>query len=87
MIYESLVRINTSIKLHAAGILAWRYILIFALIMLVLGIFVTFSSGALPTLIGWIMIVSGIASIIGDIMFIQYVDKITDVLTGKTKEK
>ena len=32
MIYESLVRINTSIKLHAANIQAWKYILIAALV-------------------------------------------------------
>lgn len=88
MIYESLVRINTSIKFHAAGIQAWRYILILAILMLVLGVFVTFYKGAVVTLIGWMLVLTGIIGIIGDVMFVQYVNKIADALTGKTsKEK
>ena len=88
MIYEALVRINTAIKLHAANISAWSYILILALIMLLLGVFVTFNTGAIVTLIGWMMILAGVIGIVGDVMFIQYVGKIADVLTGKeSKEK
>lgn len=87
MIYEALVRISTSIKLHAANIPAWKYILILALIMLLLGIFVTFNSGAVVTLIGWMMILTGVIGIVGDVMFVQHVDKITDILTGKTKKE
>ena len=56
IIYESLVRINTATKLATAGISTWRYILILALIMLVLGIFVTFNSGAVVALIGGMMV-------------------------------
>ena len=37
LIYEALVRINTAIKLHAASIAAWKYVLILALMMLVVG--------------------------------------------------
>ena len=85
LIYEALVRMNTALKLSAAGISAWKYILIFALISLVLGIIVIFNDVA--TIIGWLMIASGIISIIGDIVFIQYVGKFTDVLTGKTKQE
>ena len=85
MIYESLVRINTAIKLHAANIQAWKYILILALIMLVLGMFVTFYSGAIITLIGWMMVLVGIVGIIGDVMFIQYVDTLITKITGSTK--
>lgn len=83
IIYESLVRINTAIKLSAAGIQAWRYILLLALVMLVLGIFVTFNTGAVVTLIGWMMILTGLVGIIGDVMFIQHVNTIVDKLTGK----
>ena len=85
MIYESLVRINTAVKLHAAGIQAWKYIIILALAMLVLGVFITFYSGAVITLIGWIMILVGIIGIVGDVMFIQYVNTIVEKLTGTTK--
>ena len=87
VIYESLVRINTSIKLHAAGIKAWQYVLILALMMLVVGVFVTFYSGAVVTLIGWLMILAGLIGIVGDVMFVQYINKITDIVTGKIKNE
>ena len=88
MIYEALVRISTSIKLHAANIPAWSYMLILSIIMLLLGVFVTFNQGAVVTLIGWMMILAGIIGVVGDVMFIQYIGKIADTLTGKaSKEK
>ncbi|MBR3230951.1 DUF308 domain-containing protein [Candidatus Saccharibacteria bacterium] len=82
MIYESLMRINTATKLYSAGIAAWKYILILALAMLILGVFITFYSGAVVTLIGWIMVLSGVIGIVGDIMFIQHVNTITAKITG-----
>ncbi|MDO5451941.1 MAG: DUF308 domain-containing protein [Candidatus Saccharibacteria bacterium] len=88
MVYEALVRINTAIKLHSVGIKAWSYVLIIAVCMLAVGIFVTFNEGAVIQLIGWMMILSGIFGILGDILFIQHVNTVTDILTGKTsKEK
>ena len=86
MIYESLVRMNTAIKLHAAGIEAWRYILILALVMLVFGVFITFYSGAVVALIGWMMILVGIVGIVGDVTFIQYVNAIVEKLTGNNSK-
>ena len=83
MIYEALVRMNTSIKLHAVGIKAWSYVLILALMMLILGIFVTFYQGAVIALIGWMMILTGVIGIVGDAMFIQYVNKVAESLTEK----
>jgi|GEM_PF-551301 len=85
MIYESLVRINTAIKLNSAGISTWRVTLILAIIMLALGIFVTFNAGAITALIGWMMILVGLVGIIGDIMFIQHVNQIVDKLTSREK--
>ena len=84
IIYESLVRINTATKLASAGISDWRYILILSLIMLVLGIFVTFNTGAVVALVGGMMVVTGVVGIIGDVMFVQHVNKIIDKLTNKT---
>lgn len=81
MTYEALVRVNTAIKLHSAGIKSWSYILIIAIIMLVLGIFVTFNSGAVVQLIGWIMIATGIIGIVGDAMFIQQINTLVKKLT------
>lgn len=81
MIYESLVRVNTAIKLHSTGVKVWSYILIIALMMLALGIFVTFNSGAVVQLIGWMMIATGIIGIVGDIMFIQQINTVVEKLT------
>ena len=53
--------------------------------MLVLGVFITFNTGAILTLVGWVMILAGLIGIVGDIVFIQYISKITDIITGKTK--
>ena len=85
IIYESLVRINTATKLASAKISVWKYILIVALIMLVLGIFVTFFEGAVVVLVGWMMVLTGLTGIIGDVMFIQNVNQVVDTLTGKTQ--
>lgn len=85
--YESLVRINTASKLSVAKIDAWKYILIVALVMLVIGVFITFNSGAVVTLIGWMMILAGIVGIVGDAVFIQYVNKVIDAFTGKTNSE
>lgn len=81
MIYESLVRVNTSIKLHSAGIKTWSYILIIAIMMLAIGIFVTFNSGALLQLVGWMMILTGVIGIVGDAMFIQQVNTVVEKIT------
>lgn len=80
MIYEALVRINTAIKLHATGIKVWSYILIIAIMMLAIGLFVTFNTGALISLIGWMMILTGVVGIVGDAMFIQQVNTVVDKL-------
>lgn len=79
MIYESLVRINTAIKLHAANVSVWRYVLILALVILVLGIFITFND--IATVIGWIMVAAGLLGIIGDVLFIQQVNNVIDKIT------
>ena len=55
--------------------------------MLVIGIFVTFNSGAVITLVGWMMIVSGIIGIVGDTVFIQYVNKVVDAFAGKSNSE
>ena len=85
IIYESLVRINTATKLYSAGIKDWRSILVLALAMLVIGIFVTFNSGAITNLIGWMMVVTGIIGIVGDVMFIKHVNKVIEKITGAIK--
>lgn len=83
IIYESLVRINSATKLASVGIESWKFMLVIALIMLVLGIFITFNTGAVVTLIGWVMIATGIIGIVGDVIFIKYVNTVVDKITNK----
>ena len=81
MIYEALVRMNTSLKLYSAKVNAWKYVLILALCMLVVGVFITFYNGAIITLIGWMMIITGVIGIVGDVIFIQYVNELAEKIT------
>ena len=53
--------------------------------MMVLGLFITFNTGAVVALIGGMMIAVGIIGIIGDAMFIKQVDKVVEVLTNRKK--
>lgn len=85
MIYEALTRINVAIKLGSAKVTAWKHVLILALAMLTMGAFVTFNTGAVTILIGWMMIIDGIAAIVGDIMFIQQVNTVTEKITNLAK--
>lgn len=87
IVYESLVRVNTAIKLHSVGIKSWQFVLVIALCMLVIGIFITFNANALMQLIGWMMIASSVFGIVGDFIFIQNVNSVADILTGKAKTK
>ena len=79
LIYESLVRINTAIKLSSAGIPIWKYVLLLAIVILVLGVFVTFND--IAAVIGWMMIIAGIIGIIGDSIFISQVNTVVDKIT------
>lgn len=79
IIYESLARLNTALKLHAAGIDIWKIVTIIALIIMAFGIFITFND--VTQVIGWMMIATGIIGIIGDILFIQKVDAVVEKIT------
>ncbi len=77
MIYGSLVRMNTAIKLHAAGVKEWFYVLLLSLVMLALGIYMIVSMGVVVTVVGWIMVAAAVIGIIEDIMFLHNVDAVT----------
>ena len=85
LIYEALVRVSSAVKLYYAKINLWKFVAILAFIIMVLGIFVIANSAA--AIIGWIMVVAGAISIISDAIFIKYVDKIMEVLTGPADKK
>ena len=86
VIYESLVRINDAVKMHSAGVESWKYVLALALVMMVLGLFITFNNGAVVALVGGMMIAVGIIGIIGDAMFIRQVDKVVETLTNRNNK-
>ena len=83
IIYESLVRLNTATKLRAANVNNWKQLIVIALIMMVIGIIVTFTTGGTVWLAGWLMFATGIIGIIGDVIFIQHVNMVIDKLAGK----
>lgn len=78
MIYGALVRMNTAIKLHTAGVKEWFYVLLLSLVMLALGIYMIVSVGAVLAIVGWVMIASAVIGIIDDIVFMKHIDAITE---------
>lgn len=81
VIYEALTRINIATKLAAAKINSWRYVLVLAILMLILGFIITFTEGAVTVIVGWMMIATGFIGIVGDVMFIQHINQIIDKVT------
>lgn len=81
VIYEALTRINIATKLAAAEINSWRYVLVLAILMLILGFIITFTEGAVTVIVGWMMIATGFIGIVGDVMFIQHINQIIDKVT------
>ena len=77
MIYGSLVRINTAIKMRTAGIREWFYVLVLALVMLALGIYMIINMGAVLAVVGWVMIAAAVVGILDDLMFIRHLDELT----------
>ena len=80
LIFEALVRVNTTIKLHAAGLSVWGWVLAIALIMLAAGIFVLFNTTLVIQVIGGLLILGGVVGIIGDIVFVGQVDSVAKTL-------
>ena len=76
MIYGALVRLNTAIKLHAAGVKEWFYVLLLSLVMLALGIYMIVSVGVVITVVGWVMVAAAVLGIIEDIVFLRNVDAV-----------
>lgn len=80
LIYAALARMNTSIKLHVAGIKSWGYVLLVAALMMLIGIFILFNAGAVISLVGWAMIGTAVLGAIDDVIFLTNID---DLLGSK----
>ena len=85
IIYEALVRLNAAIKLRSANANGWKELAAISILMMILGIIVTFAAGGAVMLAGWLMIATGVIGIVGDVIFIQHVNTVVDKLTGKKK--
>ena len=85
LIYGALVHLNNAVKLHHAGVNLWQIVTIFALVVLVLGIFVTFNETA--AVIGWAMVIARLIGAISDVMFINQVDRVIEYLTKPLSKK
>ena len=80
LVYESLVRVSSAVRLYQAGLKIWEAVAILALIIMVLGIFVAVNDAA--SIIGWALVVAGLMGIIGDVIFIRHIDKVVASITG-----
>jgi len=76
IIYSSLIRLSSSIKLKNVNSPIWVHSLILAIAMFICGLFVTLSSGAVITTIGVMMIIYAIIDIAEDAIFIKNVKEI-----------
>ncbi len=79
MIYGALVRMNSAIKMHTAGIREWFYVLLLSMIMLALGIYMVISVGAVLAVVGWVMLAAAVIGVIDDIIFIKNVNAVAEV--------
>lgn len=77
MIYGALVRMNTAIKMHAAGIKEWFYVLLLSMVMMALGIYMIISMNLIVSLVGWIMVAAAVIGVLDDIIFIRHIDAVT----------
>lgn len=76
IVYSSVVRASSALKLKQIKSNIWIYSLIIAVIMLICGLVVIFNVGAIPATIGAIMITYAILDIIENVIFINNVKKL-----------
>lgn len=71
VIYEGIIRLSNAIKMNAANVQAWRWMLLVSILMLLFGVFITFTEGAFIELIGWFLVVTGLIGVFSDVLFMQ----------------
>lgn len=76
IVYSSIIRASTAIKLRKINTNIWIYSLILAAIMFICGLYVIFDVGMIVQTIGIIMIIYATIDIIENIIFINNVKKI-----------
>lgn len=76
IIYSSVVRASSALKLRALKNNIWLYSLVLAIIMFICGLYIILDSGVIVTTVGVIMIIYSVLDIIENIIFINNVKKI-----------
>ncbi|MCI8362131.1 MAG: hypothetical protein HFJ41_03195 [Clostridia bacterium] len=76
IVYSSVVRASSALKLKQIKSNIWIYSLVIAIIMLICGLVVIFNTGAIPATIGAIMITYAVLDIIENVIFINNVKKL-----------
>lgn len=73
IIYTSLIRLSIAIKVkkQKGNNNIWVYILVLALIMLICGAYIILDTGAIPTIIGAVVLTYSIIDIIEEIIYIK----------------
>lgn len=80
IIYTSLVRFNSSIKIRSTDNKAWIYSLIIAILIFICGLYTIVNSGAVVVTIGTVMIIYAIMDIIEDIIIMTNIKKLEKIV-------
>lgn len=76
IVYSSLIRINSSLKLKAMNVNAWIYSLILAVVMFICGLFIAMNSGSVMITIGIFIIIYAVIDLIESIIFMKNVKEV-----------
>lgn len=76
IIYSSVVRASSSLKLRALKSNIWIYTLLISIIMFICGLYITLNEGTIIVTVGILMLVYAVMDIIENIIFLYNVKKI-----------
>jgi len=76
IIYSGIVRLNLALELKKANANVWKYVMLMAVIMLLIGLLIMFYEGMITTAIGIIMVVYSVLDIIEGVIYTRNVHKL-----------
>lgn len=76
IIYSSIVRVSSSLKLRALKSNIWIYTLIISIIMFICGLYIALNEGTIIVTVGILMLVYAVMDIIENIIFIHNLKKL-----------
>lgn len=71
IVYSGILRVSLAIKLNKAGVQVWNLSLVMAILMIIAGLFIIFTSGALIKTIGIIVVAYAIMDLIQSVIFMK----------------